>query len=105
MFVNNSGIGFYPHFVRQREEQEQHGHVKRVAFVLALRSVMRRYFRLRMKLHMDQAEALEHVTPFFSSATTVTKLLVWKSVRDPDSISGHCGCARRHAQIAKISCS
>jgi diacylglycerol kinase family enzyme len=25
---------------------------------------MRRYFRLRMKLHMDQAEALEHVTPF-----------------------------------------
>ena len=64
VFVNNSGIGFYPHFVRQREEQEQHGHVKRVAFVLALRSVMRRYFRLRMKLHMDQAEALEHVTPF-----------------------------------------
>ena len=64
VFVNNSGIGFYPHFVRQREEQEQHGHVKRVAFVLALRSVMRRYFRLRMKLHMDQAEALDHVTPF-----------------------------------------
>ena len=64
VFVNNSGIGFYPHFVRQREEQEQHGHVKRVAFVLALRSVVRRYFRLRMKLHMDQAEALEHVTPF-----------------------------------------
>jgi diacylglycerol kinase family enzyme len=64
VFVNNSGIGFYPHFVRQREEQEQHGHVKRVAFVLALRSVVRRYFRLRMKVHMDQAEALEHVTPF-----------------------------------------
>jgi diacylglycerol kinase family enzyme len=64
VFVNNSGIGFYPHFVRQREEQERHGHVKRVAFVLALRSVVRRYFRLRMKVHMDQAEALEHVTPF-----------------------------------------
>jgi diacylglycerol kinase family enzyme len=64
VFVNNSGIGFYPHFVRQREEQEQHGHVKRVAFVLAVRSVIRRYFRLRMKVHMDQAEALEHVTPF-----------------------------------------
>jgi diacylglycerol kinase family enzyme len=42
VFVNNSGIGFYPHFVRQREEQEQHGHVKRVAFLLALRSVIRR---------------------------------------------------------------
>jgi len=63
-FVNNSGVGFYPHFVRQREEQEQHGHVKRVAFVLALRSVVRRYIRLRMKVHMDQAEALEQVTPF-----------------------------------------
>jgi hypothetical protein len=50
--------------IRQREEQEQHGHTKRVAFVLALRSVIRRYFRLRMKVHMDQAEALEHVTPF-----------------------------------------
>jgi diacylglycerol kinase family enzyme len=64
VFVNNSGVGFDPHFVRQREEQEQHGHVKRVAFVLALRSVMRRYLRLRMKAHMNQAEALEHVTPF-----------------------------------------
>jgi diacylglycerol kinase family enzyme len=64
VFVNNSGVGFYPHFVRQREEQEQRGHIKRVAFMLALRSVVRRYFRLRMKVHMDQAEALEHVTPF-----------------------------------------
>jgi diacylglycerol kinase family enzyme len=64
VFVNNSGVGFYPHFVRQREEQERHGHIKRVAFVLALRSVVRRYLRLRMKVHMDQAEALEHVTPF-----------------------------------------
>src|SRR5271169_3671958 len=64
VFVNNAGLGFYPHFVRQREEQERRGHVKRVAFMLALRSVIRRYFRLRMKVHMDQAEALEHVTPF-----------------------------------------
>jgi len=64
VFVNNSGVGFYPHFVRQREEQEKHGHIKRVAFLLALRSMVRRYFRLRIKLHMDQTEALEHVTPF-----------------------------------------
>jgi diacylglycerol kinase family enzyme len=64
VFVNNSGVGFYPHFVRQREEQEKHGHIKRVAFMLALRAIVRRYFRLRMKVHMDQAEALEHVTPF-----------------------------------------
>jgi len=64
VFVNNSGAGFYPHFVRQREEQERHGYVKRVAFVLALRSIVRRYLRLRLRVHMDRAEALEHVTPF-----------------------------------------
>ena len=64
MFVNNSGIGFYPHFVRQREEQERHGRVKRVAFMLALRAMVRRYFRLRMRVHMNQTEALEQVTPF-----------------------------------------
>jgi diacylglycerol kinase family enzyme len=64
VFVNNSGIGFYPHFVREREEQERRGHIKRVAFMLALRALVRRYFRLRMKVHMDQTEALEHVTPF-----------------------------------------
>jgi diacylglycerol kinase family enzyme len=64
VFVNNSGVGFYPHFVRQREEQERLGHVKRVAFTLALRSVVRRYFRLRMKLHMDREQALERLTPF-----------------------------------------
>ncbi len=64
IFVNNSGIGFYPHFVRQREELERHGHVKRVAFLLALSAVVRRYFRLRIRVRMDEAEALEQVTPF-----------------------------------------
>jgi diacylglycerol kinase family enzyme len=64
VFVNNSGIGFYPHFARQREELERRGHAKRVAVLLAVRALLRRYFRLRMKLHMDEAEALEHLTPF-----------------------------------------
>jgi len=64
VFVNNSGIGFYPRFVRQREELQRRGHVKRVAALIALRALLRRYFRLRMKLHMDEAEALEHLTPF-----------------------------------------
>lgn len=64
VFVNNSGVGLYPHFVRQREEEERHGRVKPVAFMLVLRSLVRRYFRLRMKVHLDQAEAFEHVTPF-----------------------------------------
>jgi diacylglycerol kinase family enzyme len=64
IFVNNSGIGFYPHFVRVREEQERVGRVKRVAFMLALHSLVRRYFRLRINVHMGEAEALEHLTPF-----------------------------------------
>jgi len=64
VFVNNSGIGFYPHFVRQREELERRGHPKRIAFVLALRAVVRRYLRLRIEAHMDRAGALERVTPF-----------------------------------------
>ena len=42
IFVNNSGIGFYPHFVQVREEQERLGHPKRVAFMLALHSLVRR---------------------------------------------------------------
>ena len=63
--MNNSGVGFYPHFVRQREEQEKHGRASGVAFMLALRALVRRYLRCpRIKLHMEQAEALEHVTPF-----------------------------------------
>jgi len=64
VFVNNSGVGFYPHFVRQREEMERRGYVKRAAFVLAARSLVRRYFRLRIKAHMEREEALEEVTPF-----------------------------------------
>ena len=64
VFVNNSGMGFYPHFVRQREEQERLGHVKRVAFMLALRALVRRYFRLRIRVHLDREQALERLTPF-----------------------------------------
>jgi diacylglycerol kinase family enzyme len=63
VFVNNSGVGLYPHIVRQREEEQHHGHVKWVAFVLAVGSVLRRYSRLRVRLHMDEAEALARVTP------------------------------------------
>ena len=64
VFVNNSGIGFYPHFVRQREELERRGHPKPIAFVLALQAVVRRYLRLRIEAHTDRAGALERVTPF-----------------------------------------
>ena len=65
VFVNNSGVGVYPHLVRQREEQQQrHGYRKPLAFALAVGSVLRRYSRLRVKLHMTEAEALARLTPF-----------------------------------------
>lgn len=64
VFVNNSGIGFYPHFVRQREELERRGYVKRFAALVAMRALLRRYMRLRLNLHMDQAQAFDHLTPF-----------------------------------------
>jgi diacylglycerol kinase family enzyme len=35
-----------------------------VAFVLALRALLRRYLRLRMRVHLGREEALEQVTPF-----------------------------------------
>src|SRR3974390_3456832 len=62
VFVNNSGIGFYPHFLRQREEQERRGHVKRIAVLQAVRALLRRYFRLRMEVHMNREEAPERRT-------------------------------------------
>jgi diacylglycerol kinase family enzyme len=64
VFVNNSGTGPYPHIVRQREEQQRHGLAKSAAFVLAVWSVLRRYSRLRVKLRLDDAEALARLTPF-----------------------------------------
>ena len=43
---------------------KRHGHVKRVAFMLAARSVVRRYLRLRVNVHLDRAEVFNNVTPF-----------------------------------------
>ncbi len=64
LFVNNSGIGVYPHLVREREEQQRHGHPKWLAFVIAVGAVLRHYSRLRVRLHMSEAEALARLTPF-----------------------------------------
>ena len=64
VFVNNSGIGPYTHLVREREAQQRHGHAKPLAFVIAVGAVLRRYSRLRLKLHMSEAEALARMTPF-----------------------------------------
>ena len=64
VFVNNSGIGIYPHLVRVREERQRQGESKPLAFVLAVASVLRRYTRLRVRLHVSEAEALARVAPF-----------------------------------------
>jgi diacylglycerol kinase family enzyme len=64
VFVNNSGTGPYPYIVRQREEQQRHGHTKWVAFGLAVSAALRRYYRLRVKLHLDEAEANARLAPF-----------------------------------------
>jgi len=64
VFVNNSGVGVYPHLVRGREAQQRHGHPKPVAFVIAIGAVLRRYSRLRVRLHLSEAEALARLTPF-----------------------------------------
>ena len=64
VFVNNSGIGVYPHLVREREQQQRRGHSKWLAFVIAVAAVLRRYSRLRVRLHMSEAEALARMTPF-----------------------------------------
>ena len=64
VFVNNSSIGVYPHIVREREAQQRHGHPKWLAFVIAVGAVLRRYSRLRIRLHLSEAEALARLTPF-----------------------------------------
>ena len=65
VFVNNSGIGIYPHLVREREaQQRRHGYRKPLAFMIAVSAVLRRYARLRIRLHLSEAEALARLTPF-----------------------------------------
>jgi diacylglycerol kinase family enzyme len=64
IFINNSGTGPYPYIVRQREEQQRLGHAKWVAFGLAIWAAARRYYRLRVKLQLDEADAHARLTPF-----------------------------------------
>ena len=64
VFVNNSGVGVYPHLVREREAEQRHGHPKWLAFALAVGEVLRRYSRLRVRMHLTETDALAQVTPF-----------------------------------------
>ena len=57
-----------------------------------------------MKVHMDQAEALEHVTPFLFVGNNRYQTAGLKiGTRSRDSILANYGCARRRALIAKVS--
>ena len=64
IFINNSGLGLYPHIVRRREKlQEQMGSGKWPAFFRAALSVLRRYPFLSVRLNVDGQEIVRK-TPF-----------------------------------------
>lgn len=52
-FLNNSSIGIYPEFVRQREAREKRGWGRVAAAATAFGSTLRRYPNLRVRLDID----------------------------------------------------
>ena len=64
IFLNNSGLGLYPHIVRHREKlQDRLGHGKWPAFLWAVLSVLRRYPFLTVRMSTDEQAFVRH-TPF-----------------------------------------
>lgn len=64
IFLNNSGLGLYPHIVRHREKlQDRLGHGKWPAFLWAVLSVLRRYPFLTVRVSTDE-QAFVRRTPF-----------------------------------------
>src|SRR5918992_564533 len=64
IFLNNSGLGLYPHIVRHREKlQDRLGHGKWPAFLWAVLSVLRRYPFLAVRVSTDEQAFVRH-TPF-----------------------------------------
>jgi YegS/Rv2252/BmrU family lipid kinase len=64
IFINNSGLGLYPHIVRHREKlQEREALGKWSAFVRAALAVLRRYPFLNVRLNADGKEIIRR-TPF-----------------------------------------
>lgn len=61
-FLNNSSIGIYPSIVEEREQQQQRGRSKWVAFFSAVLAVLLRYPRLKARLSTDGQE-LVRTTP------------------------------------------
>lgn len=64
VFINNSGLGLYPHIVRHREKlQEREDAGKWTAFARASLAVLRRYPFLNVRLNADGREIVRS-TPF-----------------------------------------
>lgn len=65
IFLNNSGLGLYPHIVRHREKlQDRLGHGKWPAFLWAVLSVLRRYPFLAVRMSTDE-QAFVRRTPLY----------------------------------------
>ena len=62
IFLNNSSLGIYPSIVEEREQQQQRGRSKWVAFFSAALTVLFRYPRLIVRLSTDGQE-LVRTTP------------------------------------------
>jgi diacylglycerol kinase family enzyme len=64
VFINNSGLGLYPHIVRRREKLQQREDAgKWPAFVRASLAILRRYPFLNVRLNADGKEIVRN-TPF-----------------------------------------
>lgn len=64
LFINNSGLGLYPHIVRRREKlQRRESAGKWTAFVRASLAILRRYPFMNVRLNADGREIVRR-TPF-----------------------------------------
>ncbi len=64
VFINNSGLGIYPHIVRRREKLQERGSAgKWPAFVRAALAILRRYPFMNVRLNADGKEIIRR-TPF-----------------------------------------
>lgn len=64
VFINNSGLGLYPHIVRRREKlQERESVGKWTAFARASLAILRRYPFMNVRLNADGREIVRR-TPF-----------------------------------------
>ncbi|MDB5648643.1 MAG: sphingosine kinase [Hyphomicrobiales bacterium] len=64
VFINNSGVGLYPHIVRDRESMQKHGYPKWLALAQAAIRKVRNYSLMRVSLRTNDGQKLTRSTPF-----------------------------------------